>query len=161
MAEMPLPMTSWSDFRKPTTSGSKLNELAETGAARHDGPANTGGLPAVRLVTRRRPPSDGIRRTRTGPRMAEVVETFRTKHMEVVAGTADRMADVCARLVAGPGGMAPHDMEPELARLVGGILDGLSAAAVTEAAPDGSRRDTAPDQSPSRTDTRPQGQLRP
>ena len=63
---MPLPMTSWSDFRKPTTSGSKLNELAETGAARHDGPANTGGLPAVRLVTRRRPPPDGIRRTRTG-----------------------------------------------------------------------------------------------
>ena len=75
--------------------------------------------------------------------MAEVVETFRTKHMEVVAGTADRMADVCARLVAGSGGMAPHDMEPELARLVGGILDGLSAAAVTEAAPDGSRRATA------------------
>ena len=93
--------------------------------------------------------------------MAEVVETFRTKHMEVVAGTADRMADVCARLVAGSGGMAPHDMKPEMARLGGGVLDGLSAAAVTEAAPDGSRRDTAPDQSPSRTDTRPQGQLRP
>lgn len=95
-------MTSWSDFRKPTTSGSKLNELAETGAARHDGPANTGGLPAVRLVTRRRPPPDGTRRTRTGPRMAEVVETFRTKHMEVVAGTADRMADVYVRLVTAP-----------------------------------------------------------
>ena len=75
--------------------------------------------------------------------MAEAVETFRRKFMEGVAGIADRMAGACAGLVASPGGMAPHDIELELARLVGGILDGLSAAAVTEAAPDGSRRDTA------------------
>ena len=74
--------------------------------------------------------------------MAEAVETFGRKFMEGAAGTAGRVADACAWLVAHPGGMAPHDMEPELARLVGGILDGLSAAAVTEAAPDGSRRDT-------------------
>ena len=49
--------------------------------------------------------------------MAEVVGTFRTKFMEGVAGTADRVASVFAGLVASPGGMAPHDMELE--RLVG------------------------------------------
>ena len=66
--------------------------------------------------------------------MAEAVETFRRKFMEGVAGIADRMAGACAGLVASPGGMAPHDIELELARLVGGVLDGLSAVAVTEAA---------------------------
>ena len=70
--------------------------------------------------------------------MAEVVETFRRKFMEGAAGTAGRVADVCAWLVANPGGMAPHDMEPEPARLVGGVPDGLSAAAVTAAALDDS-----------------------
>ena len=54
--------------------------------------------------------------------------------MEGAAGTAGRVAGVCAWLVANPGGMAPHDMEPEPARLVGGVPDGLSAAAVTAAA---------------------------
>ena len=54
--------------------------------------------------------------------------------MEGAAGTAGRVADACAWLVANPGGMAPHDMEPEPARLVGGVPDGLSAAAVTAAA---------------------------
>ena len=54
--------------------------------------------------------------------------------MEGAAGTAGRVADACAWLVANPGGMAPHDMELEPARLVGGVLDGLSAAAVTAAA---------------------------
>ena len=63
--------------------------------------------------------------------MAEIVETFRTKFMEGVAGIADRVAGVCAGQVASPGGMAPHDMELELARLVGEILDGLCAAAGT------------------------------
>ena len=66
--------------------------------------------------------------------MAEVVETFRRKFMEGAAGTAGRVAGVCAWLVANPGGMAPHDMELEPARLVGGVPDGLSAAAVTAAA---------------------------
>ncbi len=70
--------------------------------------------------------------------MAEVVETFRRKFMESVAGIAGRVADACAGLVAIHGGMAPHDMELELARLVGGVLDSLSAAAVTAAAPDDS-----------------------
>ena len=66
--------------------------------------------------------------------MAEVVETFRRKFMEGAAGTAGRVADACAWLVANPGGMAPHDMELEPARLVGGVPDSLSAAAVTAAA---------------------------
>ena len=66
--------------------------------------------------------------------MAEVVETFGRKFMEGAAGTAGRVADACAWLVANPGGMAPHDMELEPARLVGGVPDGLSAAAVTAAA---------------------------
>ena len=70
--------------------------------------------------------------------MAEAVETFRRKLMEGAAGTADRVADACAWLVAPPGGMAPHDMELEPARLVGGVPDGLSAAAVTVAALDNS-----------------------
>ena len=64
--------------------------------------------------------------------MAEVVETFRTKFMEGAAGTAGRVASVCAGLVASPGGMAPHDMELELARLVGEVLDGLSAAVLDD-----------------------------
>ena len=68
--------------------------------------------------------------------MAEVVETFRRKFMEGAAGTAGRVADACAGLVATTGGMAPHDMELEPARLVGGVPDGLSAAAVTAAALD-------------------------
>ena len=66
--------------------------------------------------------------------MAEAVETFGRKLMEGAAGTADRVADACAWLVAPPGGMAPHDMGLEPARLVGGVPDGLSAAAVTAAA---------------------------
>ena len=66
--------------------------------------------------------------------IAEVVETFRRKFMEGAAGTAGRVADACAWLAANPGGMAPHDMGLEPARLVGGALDGLSAAAVTAAA---------------------------
>ena len=66
--------------------------------------------------------------------MKILLETFRRKFMEGVAGIADRMAGACAGLVASPGGMAPHDMEPELARLVGRVPDGLSAAAVTAAA---------------------------
>ena len=66
--------------------------------------------------------------------MAEVVATFRRKFMEGAAGTAGRMADACAWLAANPGGMATHDMELEPARLVGGVPDGLSAAAVTAAA---------------------------
>lgn len=64
--------------------------------------------------------------------MAEVVETFRTKFMEGAAGIADRVAGACAGLVARPGGMALHDMELEPEQLVGGVLDSLSAAAVTE-----------------------------
>ena len=70
--------------------------------------------------------------------MAEVVATFRRKFMEGAAGTAGRVADACAWLAANPGGMAPHDMELEPARLVGGVPDGLSAAAVTAAALDDS-----------------------
>ena len=66
--------------------------------------------------------------------MAEIVETFRTKFMEGAAGTAGRVADACAGLVATPGGMAPHDMELENARFVGIVLDSLSAMAVTTAA---------------------------
>ena len=66
--------------------------------------------------------------------MAEAVETFGRKFMEGAAGTAGRVADACAWLAANPGGMAPHDMELEPARLVGGVPDGLSAAAVTAAA---------------------------
>ena len=66
--------------------------------------------------------------------MAEAVETFRRKFMEGAAGTAGRVADACAWLVANPGGVAPHDMGQEPARLAGGVPDGLSAAAVTAAA---------------------------
>ena len=56
---------------------------------------------------------------------------------------------LCAGLVASPGGMAPHDMELELERLVGGVLDGLSADAVTEAA-------AAPDDSGMAAASRPE-----
>ena len=65
--------------------------------------------------------------------MAEAVETFSRKFMEGAAGTAGRVAGVCAGLVANPGGMAPHDMELELARLVGAVPNSLSARWVTEA----------------------------
>ena len=88
--------------------------------------------------------------------IAEVVETFRRKFMEGAAGTAGRVADACAWLAANPGGMAPHDMGLEPARLVGGVPDGLSAAAVTA-----DRRTTTrgwprpPARSPSRTDAGP------
>ena len=86
--------------------------------------------------------------------MAEVVETFRMKFMESVAGIANRMAGVCAGLVATPDDMVPHDMELE--RLIGGVLDGLSAAAVAAvtaaAALDDSGMATASRRSPSRTD---------
>ena len=57
--------------------------------------------------------------------MAEVVETFRTKFMEGAAGIADRVAGVCAGLVAPPGGMAPNGMELELQELVSGDLNCL------------------------------------
>ena len=88
--------------------------------------------------------------------IAEVVETFRRKFMEGAAGTAGRVADACAWLVANPGGMAPHDMEPEPARLVGGVPDGLSAAAVTAAAAlDDSGMAAPPARSLSRTDAGP------
>ena len=46
---------------------------------------------------------------------ADLVATFRAKFMEGMAGIADRTAGVCAGLVEGPGGMAPHDMKMELA----------------------------------------------
>ena len=76
--------------------------------------------------------------------------------MESVAGIAGRVADACAGLVAIHGGMAPHDMELELARLVGGVLDSLSAAAVTAAAPDDSgMAATSPPRSSLRTDAGP------
>ena len=87
--------------------------------------------------------------------MAEVVETFRRKFMEGAAGTAGRVADACAWLAANPGGMAPHDMELEPARLVGGVPDGLSAAAVTAAALDDSGMAAPPARSPSRKDAGP------
>lgn len=46
------------------------------------------------------------------------------------------MAGGGARLIVPHGGMALHDMELELARLVNSTLPGLSAALVTAAAPD-------------------------
>lgn len=63
--------------------------------------------------------------------MAAVVETFRRKFMEGVAGMANRVEDNRTGLVANPGSMAPNGMELELPELVGEYLDGLYAAVGT------------------------------